>query len=328
MSPAGAALPADIMNTKTPLLAAAFLFSLTGGVFGDEFGDITRSLREKITEQRAGAGKAGSISGIEASPVSGKSSGTAGPQNDLKEAVLKHLDETISYCDKNIDDCNGADDRLRNFASGIGGGRCNNRGFNCVNEVLEMCRGQAAEEKINPMYYMACAAMLGKMGERDCAEGRGACSGRLQGTLYFSLRAAAGCHKSYEKDAAKQAEADKLIKRFSSTVRQNVKGVYVADVEEGESIVPHLAWRTGRGAGIMGAKKILELAFERLAWEDAGAALSATGALLPVFSTAMLLHDVAALEMNNQVCLEWDHDYEGSYANVAGSLIKITGHIK
>ena len=319
---------ADIMNTKMPLLAAAFLLSLAGGVLADEFGEAGKTLRGKILEHNAGGNDPGKVSGIEAAPVPGKSSGAAGPNDDLKAAVLRHLDKTILFCGKNMDECNGTDGRLRDFARGIGGGRCNNRGFNCVNEVLEMCRSQAGEGKITPMYYMACAAMLGQMGERDCAEGRASCAGHLQGTLYFSLRAAAGCHKSYEKDAAKHAESAKLIARFSAAVRHTVKGVYVADVEEGDALVPHLAWRAGRGVGIMGAKKILETAFERLAWEDAGAVLGATGVLLPVLSSTLLLHDVAALEMNNQVCLEWSHSYEGSYANVAGSLNKMTGYIK
>ena len=94
------------------------------------------------------------------------------PKDDIKPSVLKHLKTAIKYCDYNTEDCNGANDWIRNFAKGIGGGRCHNRGFNCVGEVLEMCQDQLEDNEITPMYYMACAAFLGKFGERDCAEGR------------------------------------------------------------------------------------------------------------------------------------------------------------
>jgi len=226
-----------------------------------------------------------------------------------------------------MDDCNGANNSIRDFAKGIGGGRCNNRGFNCVNEVLEMCK-QQAESEITPMYYMACGSMLGKLGERDCAEGRASCAGYLQGSIYFSLRAAAGCHKSFEKNKEKLAVADRNVDRFAAAVKQNVKGLYVGKVEEAQTVGHHLAWHTGKEAGIIGTEKILEFAFERLAWHSAGAVFISVGAPLFVFSTFMLFHEIAASEMNNLVCLEWGHYYKGSYANSSASIARMSGFIK
>ena len=182
--------------------------------------------------KRSGGGNSGINPGIGAVPVYGKSAHPGPePRDDLKGVVIRHLDRTIAYCDRNMRDCNGADNWLRDFAKTIGNGRCNNRGYNCVNGVLEMCKGELESDKVTPMYYMACAAMLGKLGERDCAEGRASCAGQLQGSVYFSLRAAAGCHKSFEKDKAKQAEADKLIERFAKAVNQDSKGLYVKHVD-------------------------------------------------------------------------------------------------
>ena len=317
------------MNPKTLLFAAVISLSLSAGAFSDDFEDVNGTLSDAIQQSRSKAGNSGLAPGIKAVqvPEKGFYSGPA-PKDDLKAAVIKHLDKNIAYCDRNMNDCNGANNRLRDFAKTIGNGRCNNRGYNCVNGVLEMCKGEIEGDKVTPMYYMACAAMLGKMGERDCAEGRGSCAGQLQGSVYFSLRAAAGCHKSFEKDKAKQAEADKLIERFAKAVNQDVKGIYVKHVEEASTIGHHLAWHAGKEAGIIGTEKVLEFAFERLAWHGAGTVVSSIGLPLFAFSTVMLFHEIAASEMNNLVCLKWGHYYNGSYANVSGSLTKMTGNIK
>ena len=314
------------MNMKTLLLSAALVCPLSGAAFSGDFGDLGGSLRESLLESRQG-GDPGPAPYLEAMPASQKSAAAA-PKDDLKAAVLRHLDKTIAYCDKNMNDCNGANNWLRDFAKGIGGGRCNNRGFNCVNEVLELCKQQAEDGEVTPMYFMACGSMLGKMGERDCAEGRASCAGDLQGSMYFSLRAAAGCHKSFEKNKEKLVQADKLIDQFAKTVKQNVKGIYVGDVEGAQSVTHHLVWHTGKEAGIIGAEKVLEFAFERLAWHGAGAAVGAASAPLFVFSSFMLFHEIAASEMNNLVCLEWGHYYKGSYANAAGSITKMSAYIK
>ena len=73
---------------------------------------------------------------------------------------------------------------------------------------------------------------------------------------------------------------------------------------------------------------MLEFAFERLAWHGAGTVVSSIGLPLFAFSTFMLFHEIAASEMNNLVCLKWGHYYNGSYANVSGSLNKMTGYVK
>ena len=187
--------------------------------YADDFTAAGASLRATLQEGR------GAPADIQPTAVYEKSTPAAAPKDDLKPTVIRHLNGMIAYCDKHMDDCNGKDLWLRDFAKGIGGGRCNNRGFNCVNEVLEMCKDQAEDGEVTPMYWMACGAMLGKLGERDCAEGRGSCAGDLQSSVYFSLRAAAGCHKSFEKDKARQAEADALMEQFAKVVKQDVKAV-------------------------------------------------------------------------------------------------------
>lgn len=294
---------------------------------GGDFGDVNGAVRVALTESRQGGADA-AITPTMVDEAGSQKGAAAAPKDDLKGAVLHHLDRTIAYCDKHMDDCNGADNRLRDFAKSVGNGRCNNRGYNCVNGVLEMCKQEIEESEVTPMYYMACGAMLGKMGERDCAEGRPSCAGHLQGAVYFSLRAAAGCHKSFEKDKAKQASADKLIERFSKTVNQNVKGVYVKHVEEAQTLNHHLVWHAGKEAGIIGTEKVLEFAFERLAWHAAGTVVSSVGVPLFAFSSVMLFHEIAASEMNNLVCQEWGHYYGGSYANMSGSITKMTATIK
>jgi len=313
------------MNIHTLPLLTLLLCAPCGAAVAGEFEDLNGSLREAILESRQGAP---ADAGIAAEPVYEKSAGAQPPKDDLRAAVKRHLARTVAYCDAHMDDCNGADGGLRAFAKTIGNGRCNNRGYNCVNGVLEMCQGQLEGDEVTPMYYMACGAMLGKLGERDCAEGRGSCAGHLQGSLYFGLRAAAGCHKSFEKDKPRQAVADKMVERFAKAVNQDVKGVYVKHAEAASTVGHHLAWHAGKEAGIIGTEKVLEFAFERLAWHGAGAAVSAVGVPLFAFSTVMLFHEIAAAEMNNLVCLEWGHYYNGSYANVSGSLNKMTRHIK
>lgn len=307
-----------------PLLAL-LLCVPNGTAAAGEFEDLSGSLRETISESRQRPAAAAEIT---PEPVREKAAHTQPPKDDLRAAVKKHLARMIAYCDRNMQDCNGTDNQIRNFAKTIGNGRCNNRGYNCVNGVLEMCESQLKSDEVTPMYYMACGAMLGKLGERDCAEGRGSCAGQLQGSLYFGLRAAAGCHKSFEKDKHRQAEADKMVERFAKAVNQDVKGVYVKHAEEASTVGHHLAWHAGKEAGIIGTEKVLEFAFERLAWHGAGAAVSAAGIPLFAFSTAMLFHEIAAAEMNNLVCLEWSHYYNGSYSNVSNSLNRMTRHIK
>ncbi len=313
--------------TKRNLLLAFLLSCALGGAAGaGDFDGVEGSMREALMQSRSG-GDAGIVPALEVMPGNQKGAATA-VKDDLKEAVLRHLDKSIAYCDKHMDDCNGANNSIRDFAKGIGGGRCNNRGFNCVNEVLEMCKQQAEEGEITPMYFMACGSMLGKLGERDCAEGRASCAGYLQGSIYFSLRAAAGCHKSFENNKSKQAEADKLIDRFAGAVKQSVKGVYVGPVEESQTVGHHLAWHAGKEAGIIGTEKVLEFAFERLAMHTAGAVVGSVGLPLFAFSSFMLFHEIAASEMNNLVCLEWGHYYKGSYANPSASIARMSGFIK
>ncbi|OGR77402.1 MAG: hypothetical protein A2X32_04325 [Elusimicrobia bacterium GWC2_64_44] len=250
------------------------------------------------------------------------------PKDDLKAPVLRHLTRAIAFCDKNMDDCNGPDGSIRAFAKGIGGGRCNNRGFNCVGEVLDMCKRQAEDGEITPMYWMACGAMLGKLGERDCAQGRATCAGWLQGATYFSLRASAGCHKSFEKDRERLPRADRNMEAFARVVKRDVKGVYVGHVEGAATAGHHFAWHAVKEGGMIGTEKVLEFAFERLALHGAEAAVGAASLPLLAFSTMMFFHELAASEMNNTVCLDWSHYYNGSYANVAGSLDKMTAGIK
>ena len=314
------------MTHRNLLLAFILSCALCGAAEAGDFDGVEGNMREALIQSRSG-GDAGIVPALEVMPGNQKSGG-APVKDDLKESVLRHLDKSIAYCDKHMDDCNGANNSIRDFAKGIGGGRCNNRGFNCVNEVLEMCKQQAEEGEITPMYYMACGSMLGKLGERDCAEGRASCAGYLQGSIYFSLRAAAGCHKSFEKNKEKLAVADRNVDRFAAAVKQNVKGLYVGKVEEAQTVGHHLAWHTGKEAGIIGTEKILEFAFERLAWHSAGAVVGSVGAPLFVFSTFMLFHEIAASEMNNLVCLEWGHYYKGSYANSSASIARMSGFIK
>jgi hypothetical protein len=252
------------------------------------------------------------------------SAAAAPPKDDLKTTVLRNLDEAIRYCDANPENCNGDGNRLRNFAQGIGGGRCNNRGFNCAGEVLKTCTQELESGKVVPMYYMACAAFLGKLGERDCDEGRETCAARLQGSVYFALRAAAGCHESYKNDQENRAAADKLANRFAATINQNVKDVYVQDVPEAPSLKSHLVWKAVDAVKGKVQGKILEFAFERLAWHGAQSVMAAANGPLSVYSNLMFIHSIAASEMNNQVCLKWNHSYNGSYANTSVSLVKMT----
>ena len=124
------------------------------------------------------------------------------------------------------------------------------------------------------------------------------------------------------------AEADALMEQFAKVVKQDVKAVYVGHVEGAATAGHHLAWHAVKEGGMIGTEKVLEFAFERLAWHGAGAAVSAASLPLLAFSTAMFFHEIAASEMNNLVCLKWGHYYKGSYANVAGSLHKMTAKIK
>ncbi len=315
------------MNIKNAALTF-FLLALPGLAHSGDFDDLNGQLRTAIAEKSADRSGAGLNAAIKAAPVEQKSTHAAPAKDDLKPEVISHLDQMIAYCGKNMDDCNGRDRWLRDFAKGIGGGRCNNRGFNCVNEVLEMCKQQAEDGNVTPMYFMACGAMLGKLGERDCAEGRATCAGQLQGAAYFSLRAAAGCHKSFEKDKPRQAEADKLIEAFAREVKQDIKGVYVGHVHGASTVGHQLTWHGIEEGAVMGTEKVLEFALERLAWHGAGAAVGAVSLPLTVFSGAMLFHEIAASEMNNLVCLKWGHYYNGSYYNLTGSLRKMTDNIK
>ncbi|MEI7529503.1 MAG: hypothetical protein WCK76_11240 [Elusimicrobiota bacterium] len=252
----------------------------------------------------------------------------APPKDDIKPLVLRHLKASIAYCDAHMEDCNGAGNWLRNFAQTIGNGRCNNRGYNCVNGVLEMCQGLLEEKEITPMYYMACAAMLGKLGERDCAGGRASCAGRLQGSLYFSLRASAACYKSYEGDREQQPKAKALMDRFGTAVNRSVGGVYVRDAAPAHSTAHILVWEGAAEARNIAIEKVLEFTFEKLALHGAGAAVSAAGGPLLVFSGFMAFHEIAAARMNDEVCLNWNTYYNGSYANVTSSLSKISSSIK
>jgi hypothetical protein len=197
-----------------------------------------------------------------------------------------------------------------------------------VKEVLETCRAEITGGRTVPMYYLACAAFLGRMGERDCSEKRSTCAARLQGSLYFSLRAAAACHKSFENNREKQVLADELINRFSGVVRRNVRGVYVENVAESRSLTHHLIWLAAGAARDAATDKMLELALEWLAWHGARELLTASGPPMFVYSAITMLSEIAASEMNNQVCLEWSHSYKGSYENAAASLEKMTGTIK
>ncbi|MEI7529871.1 MAG: hypothetical protein WCK76_13125, partial [Elusimicrobiota bacterium] len=129
------------------LLAAVVSFSLAGGAFGDDFGNLSGDLSQAISESRAGGSNSVIQPAIEVAPVYSKSRAAA-PKDDLKAAVIKHLDENIAYCDRNKDDCNGANNWLRDFAKTIGNGRCNNRGYNCVNGVLETCKGVAENDDV------------------------------------------------------------------------------------------------------------------------------------------------------------------------------------
>jgi len=56
--------------------------------------------------------------------------------------------------------------------------------------------------------------------------------------------------------------------------------------------------------------------------------LGAAGTPLLVFSGFMLFHEIAAAEMNKEVCLNWSSYYNGSYANVAGSVQKMSASVK
>ncbi|OIN99626.1 MAG: hypothetical protein AUJ51_12395 [Elusimicrobia bacterium CG1_02_56_21] len=309
------------------LLLTLILSGAPGGaVAAGDFGDIGMSVRESLAESRQG-GDLGIMPSHEAMPGNQKGAGIE-VKDDLKGAVLSHLDKTLAYCDAHMDECNGPDGSVRAFAKTIGNGRCNNRGYNCINGVLEMCKAQLEDDDVTPMYYMACGVMLGKLGERDCAKGKASCAGHLQGSVYFSLRAAAGCHKSFENDKARQAVADKLVDNFAKVIKRDIKGIYVAGAEESSTVGHHLVWHAGKEAGIIGTEKVLEFAFERLAMHTAGAAVSAAGVPIFVASSFLLFHEIAASEMNNLVCLQWSHYYNGSYANAAGSITKMSGYIK
>lgn len=250
------------------------------------------------------------------------------PRDDVKPRVKAHLDAAIAYCDSHMEDCNGADGWIRDFAKTIGNGRCNNRGYNCVRGVLEMCRAQLDGEEITPMYHMACAAMLGKLGERDCAEGRGSCAGQLQGTLYFGLRASAACHKSYEEEPERQRVAKTHLDRFAAAVNRNVHEVYVGRMPAAHSTQHILVWHGVQEAGVIATEKVLEFAFERLAMHAAGAAVSAAGVPLLAFSGAMLFHHIAAAEMHEEVCLNWSSYYNGNYSNVSTSVQRMGARIQ
>jgi hypothetical protein len=258
----------------------------------------------------------------------GGGSGATAPRDDVKPRVKAHLDGAIAYCDAHMDDCNGPDGALRTFSQTIGNGRCNNRGYNCVRGVLEMCRAQLNGEEITPMYHMACAAMLGKLGERDCAENRGSCAGQLQGALYFSLRASAACHKSFEEDPGRQRGAKVQLDRFAAAVSRNVQGVYVGKIPAAHSTGHLLVWHTVQEAGVIATEKVLEFAFERLAMHAAGTAVSAASGPLLAFSGLMLFHHIAAAEMHEEVCLNWSSYYNGNYANVAASVQRMGASIQ
>lgn len=308
-----AAVPSLVFALALPVSAQSDSFDLSsvsaGYVARQDATKVVMPARPSAVTARAGAGD-------------------KPPKDDLKPLVARHLDSMIAYCYDNMGDCNGPDGSIREFAKGIGGGRCNNRGFNCVWEVLEMCRDQLAEKDITPMYYMACSAMLGKLGERDCAQGRGSCPGHMQGALYFSLRAAAACHKSYEASPANQAVAARNMERLGALVGQNVRGVYVSGVGEAHSMGHHFAWHAAKEGAMIGTEKVLEFAFERLAMHGAGAAVSAAGTPLLIFSSFMFIHEIAAAQMHDQVCLEWSHSYKGSYANAAGSITRMAARIR
>lgn len=309
--------------TSKILLASFISLAFAAAAAAEGLGDVNTRVRGALNDSKA-AGSGEISPQLEAMP----SHGGQPPKDDLKAPVIRHLTRAIAFCDRNMDDCNGRDGSIRAFAKGIGGGRCNNRGFNCVNEVLEMCKDQAEDGEVTPMYWMACGAMLGRLGERDCAEGRATCAGWLQGSVYFSLRASAGCHKSFEKDKARQAEADRNLEAFAKIVKRDVKGVYVGHVEHAGTVGHHFAWHAAKEGAMIGTEKVLEFAFERLAWHGAGAAVGAASLPLLAFSTAMFFHEIAASEMNNLVCLKWGHYYNGSYANVSGSINKMTANIK
>ncbi|MDD2805703.1 MAG: hypothetical protein PHV33_09120 [Elusimicrobiales bacterium] len=304
------------------LTASLLVLFLACPVSAGDLGDVGSAVRGALQESRQGDNQG--QKNLDAAAVRGSQP----PKDDLKAPVIRHLTRAIAFCDRNMDDCNGADGSIRAFAKGIGGGRCNNRGFNCVNEVLDMCKRQAEDGEITPMYWMACGAMLGKLGERDCAQGRATCAGWLQGTTYFSLRASAGCHKSFEKDPARLSRADRNLEAFARIVKRDVKGVYVGHVEEGASAGHHFAWHAAKEGGILTTEKVLELVFERFALHGAEAAVGAASLPILAASTMLFFHELAASEMNNTVCLDWSHYYNGSYANVAGSLDKMTSKIK
>lgn len=316
------------MNQIKYMLAALMGISLFAGVCAQEFGAIGGDLRSALQDSRSGADNSGIQPAMLKTQTYTKSAHAQAPKDDLKGPVIKHLDKMLEYCDKRMDDCNGKDGSIRAFAKTIGNGRCNNRGYNCVNGVLEMCKGQLEDDDVTPMYYMACGAMLGKLGERDCAEGRASCGGDLQGAVYFSLRAAAACHKSYEKDPEELELADKNIERFSKVVKSNIKDIYVGEVEEGESIGTHLAWFGVHKVGMITGEKVLEFTFERLAMHTAAGVVGSASIPLFAFTGAMLFHEIAASEMNKLVCTEWDGYYNGKYSNVSRSITSMTGHIK
>ena len=131
------------MTHRNLLLAFILSCALCGAAGAGDFDGVEGNMREALIQSRSG-GDAGIVPALEVMPGNQKSGG-APVKDDLKASVLRHLDKSIAYCDKHMDDCNGANNSIRDFAKGIGGGRCNNRGFNCVNEVLEMCKQQAEE---------------------------------------------------------------------------------------------------------------------------------------------------------------------------------------
>ena len=71
---------------------------------------------------------------------------------------------------------------------------------------------------------------------------KGASCAATQGCLFLA-GAAAGCHKSFEKDKG-LAVADRNVDRFAAAVKQN-EGDYVGKVEEAQTVraSPGLAYR-------------------------------------------------------------------------------------
>ena len=303
----------------------AFVSCLAASAQGQTGNDFTLNMSYTVPADNTRVVSPPSM--VSVKKAGGETKGAA-PRDDVKPRVLAHLNASIDYCDSHMDDCNGGDGAIRAFAKTIGNGRCNNRGYNCVRGVLEMCKGQLEGTGITPMYYMACGAMLGKLGERDCAEGRASCAKQLQGALYFSLRASAACYKSYEEEPEKQGQAGTLMNRFATSVNGNVKDISVKDVAPAHSTTHILVWDGAREAATVATEKVLEFAFERLAMHGAGAVVGAIGTPLLAFSGFMLFHEIAAAQMHDEVCGNWSSYYNGNYSNVATSVQRMTAKVK